>query len=74
MCPPSVVRNTISLNSSTLFSVPLYSSEYWYLFSDHSPSEPVPMTKLWPSMAANTSFGVRPYCAITSGFIQMRSA
>ena len=65
---------TMSLNSSTVFSVPLYSMEYWYLFSDSSPNEPVAATKLCPPIAANTSFGSRPYWAITSGFSQMRSA
>ena len=74
MWPPSLVFKTMSLNSSTVFSVPLYSIEYWYLFSDCSPKDPVDVTKLWPLMAAKTSLGSRPYWAITSGFIQIRRA
>ena len=71
-CPSSVERITISPNSSGVMRRPLYFMVYWYVSSEFSPNDPVADSMFCSASTAETSEGIRRYCPITSGFIQMR--
>ena len=51
---------------------PLYFIVNWKVFGEFSPNEPVGDSKFCSPKALVMSDGTKPYCAMTSGFSQMR--
>ena len=72
--PFESARITRSPYSSLVSYRPRYFNVYWKVFSESSPSVPVGDSTFCSPSTVIISDGTSPYCAITSGFNQIRMA
>ena len=70
--PLEVARTTMFSNCSGCSRRPRYRMGYWNDWLPCSPNEPGAASRFCSARAAETSEGIRPYWAITSGLSQIR--